>query len=136
MHKFEPKLQRKFSAGSVFCSAGQRGPQLWKRMWLAIIFASICLCLNTFFPASLVLFDLASALSFVDGLGTSLAFFAFCRTPLRAPFSAPRWGVEVLLHRYFAASSCRTLDPNQARCGRANGMKRGGIRRKSTEHES
>ncbi|CAJ1357417.1 unnamed protein product [Effrenium voratum] len=28
--------------------------------------------------------------------------------------SAGQWGVEVLLHRYFAASSCRTLDPNQA----------------------
>ena len=25
-----------------------------------------------------------------------------------------RWGVEVLLHRYFASSACRSLDPDEA----------------------
>ena len=27
--------------------------------------------------------------------------------------SAGQWGVEVLLHRYFAASACRTYDPEE-----------------------
>lgn len=33
-------------------------------------------------------------------------------TCIRIPFS--RWGVEVLLHRYFASSACRTLNPEEA----------------------
>ena len=46
----------------------------------------------------------------------------FIRPFIGAPLChALRWGVEVLLHRYFAASACRTMDPEEA------GSEKGGV---------
>ena len=35
-------------------------------------------------------------------------------TDLQYPSEEVRWGVEVLLHRFFASGSCRTLNADEA----------------------